>query len=202
MSLTSWLRNLRPHGASDSAPASRLLSRHSWSHAAPHAKCRFRPSLERLEERATPTVYNNAAQWSATHDPNGVWSYGYLTPSSTPETPDTSTFTLYTQNVKVAGTPSGFIDDWRIPGSTDPNTIYNPFGHTVSVGTVTWQPHQASFHPGPNGEYSDYRFTTPSAGTYSLNATFTSIDTVGGADKDIHVLVNGSELYDDILSGS
>ena len=54
---------------------------------------RFRPRLEMLEERAVPAiVYDNAAQFSPSYNPHGAWSYGYLAPSSTPETPDASTF--------------------------------------------------------------------------------------------------------------
>jgi hypothetical protein len=46
-----------------------------------------------LEERAVPAiVYDNAAQFSPSYNPHGAWSYGYLAPSSTPETPDASTF--------------------------------------------------------------------------------------------------------------
>jgi hypothetical protein len=188
MSFYSWLRDLK--------------TQHYQGAAARRPKFRFRPSVEALEERWTPAVFNNAAQWSAINNPNGVWSYGYLAPSSVPAIPNASTFTLYTEQVQVPGTPGGFIEDWRVPGSTDPNAIFNPFAQVVSVGTVTWQPHQASFSPGPNGEYSDYRFAAPHGGRYSLSATFTSIDVVGGANKDIHVLINGNELYDDILSGT
>jgi hypothetical protein len=180
---------------------SRLRRRHNGSNAARQAKVCFCPRLEALEERWAPAIYNNAAQWSAIDNPNGVWSYGYLAPSSTPAMPDASTFKLYTEQVQVPVT-SGFIGDWRIPGQDGPNAVYNPLDEIVSVGTITWQPRQASFHPGPNGEYSSYRFTAPTAGDYSLSATFNSIDTVGGADKDIHILVDGSELYDDALSGS
>jgi len=54
---------------------------------------RFRPRIEMLEERAVPViVYDNAAQFSPSYNPHGAWSYGYLAPSSTPETPDASTF--------------------------------------------------------------------------------------------------------------
>jgi len=55
--------------------------------------------------------------------------------------------------------------------------------------------------PWPDGEYSDYRFTAPGAGTYALSSIFTGIDRHGSAAKDIHVLYNGTELYDDLLPG-
>ena len=181
MPVSFWVR-LNIVRALDQALGSRLRHRHNGSNAARQAKVCFRPRLEALEERWAPAVYNNAAQWSAIDNPNGVWSYGYLAPSSTPAMPDASTFNLYTEEVQVP-VASGFIGDWRIPGNDAPNAAYNPLDQIVSVGTVTWQPGQASFHPGPNGEYSDYRFTAPTAGDYSLSATFSSIDTVGGRTR-------------------
>jgi hypothetical protein len=198
MSLHSWLRNVISVCTRAFGPRSRALSRRDRNPAR-LAHLHFRPSVEGLEQRWAPAVFNNASQWSPTHNPGRIWSYGYLAPSSTPETPDTSTFTLWTQEKSVSGDFGGHIELWY---SDLGNVSYNPESFVVNVGTVTFQPHQAGFHPGPDGEYSDYRFTAPNAKTYSLTATFTSIDTVGGADKDIHVLVNGSELYDDSLSGS
>jgi hypothetical protein len=162
---------------------------------------RFRPRLEMLEERAVPAiVYDNAAQFSPTYNPHGAWSYGYLAPSSTAETPDASTFTLYTHHGQV-NSPS--LDYWN--GGAG-GISYNPNGVVVNYrlpgGTITFQPYQAAFHPGPDGEYSDYRFTAPGAGTYSLSSVFTGIDRHGSTAKDIHVLDNGAELYDDLLPGS
>jgi hypothetical protein len=162
----------------------------------------FKPSLDCLEDRVLLSAgYNNASQWSATNNPDGVWSYGSLAPSSLAGKPDASTFTAYTQAVQGA-TPAGNIDGWNSPGAGNPSATYNPLDQAVSLGTLTLQPHQASFHPGPNGEYGDYRFTVPVTAPYTLSATFTGIDTHGGADKDIHVLVNGSALYDGTLAGS
>ena len=137
------------------------------------------------------TVYNNATGFSATNNPTGVWSYGYLSPGSSP---DPTTFTLYTSKGTVSGS-GGSIDYWNVSGSglTPPEIFYNPNNTVVTFSTITMQPNQAAFHPGPNDQYSDYRFTTPQAGSYSLSVTFTGID-VGGTTTDVHVLSGGSSL--------
>ena len=63
------------------------------------------------------------------------------------------------------------------------------------------QPGQGGFHPGPNGEYSDYRFTVPVAGSYSLAAIFTGIDFAGGTTTVVYVLVNGQSLFKGNING-
>jgi hypothetical protein len=164
------------------------------------AKCQFRPQLQRLEERCVPAVYNNAAQFSATSDPQGEWSYGYLAPPATPETPDASTFTLYPNHGHVQ---DAVVDYWWTNiGNADPQVNHNPTSVTQTYVSILWQPNQAAFHPGPHGEYGDYRFTAPAGGFYAITATFTGIDQHGSAAKDVHVLENGTELYNVSLPGS
>jgi len=141
------------------------------------------------------TSYNNATDFSPTSNPNGVWSYGYLAAGSTP---NSSTFTLYGNN----GTVAGGIEYWNIAGGnlTPPEIFYNPSSSVVSFSTITMQPNQAAFHPGPNDEYSDYRFIAPVSGSYSLTTLFTGIDTVG-TTTDVHVLDNGTLLFSANING-
>jgi uncharacterized repeat protein (TIGR03803 family) len=147
-----------------------------------------------------PTVYNNAAQFSATSDPQGVWSYGYLAAPTSPETPNTSTFTLFPNHGHVQ---SSTIDYWWTNnGNADPQANHNPTNGTVTYANILWQPGQAAFHPGPHGEFADWRFTAPGAGPYALNAVFTGIDQAGSAAKDVHVLVNGTQLFGQTLAGA
>ena len=81
---------------------------------------------------------------------------------------------------------------------TNPSVFFNPtssdnhFGNTVTLG-----PGQFGLHPGPVGEYSIVRWTTPSAGRYSIKSTFLGISGYGGATKttvDVHVRQNGKDL--------
>jgi hypothetical protein len=161
----------------------------------------LRPRLEVLEDRCVPSVvYNNAADFSPTSDPSGVWSYGYLAAPTTPETPNTSTFTLYPNHGHVQ---SASIDYWwTTNGNADPQVNHNPQNSTVTWANILWQAHQAAFHPGPNDEFADWRFTAPGAGPYALHAVFTGIDQHGSAAKDIHVLLNGTQLFGQVLPGA
>jgi hypothetical protein len=134
-------------------------------------------------------VYNNAADFSPTNNPNGVWSYGKLASGIAPLV---SSFSLYTFTTTFGG-----IQDWGSSSSQfNPNDFYNPANTPVTFGSLTLQAHQAAFHPGPNGEYSVFRFTTPSRGSYNLSATFTASDTHGPARPDpVYVLDNGSVIF-------
>lgn len=141
------------------------------------------------------TVYNNAEDFSPTTNPSGVWTYGYLAPGSSPVS---SSFTTYTNK----GTVGGGIEYWNISGGnlTPPEIFYNPSSSVVSFSTITMQPHQAAFHPGPTDQYSDYRFTAPQSGTYTLSVTFTGID-VHGTTTDVHVLDSGASLFAGNING-
>src|SRR5205807_10543285 len=67
-------------------------------------------------------------------------------------------------------------------------------------GAYVHPAHSAGFHPGPNGQWSIYRFTTPSAGNYALDATLFILDNGG---TDVHILDNGTQIFGgDITSSS
>jgi hypothetical protein len=139
-------------------------------------------------------IYNNATDFSVTTgNPAAVWSYGMLSAGAVP---DASTFTLYaTPSVLGSG-----LEVWGQAPGTLPDDVYNPTNAVINpAGTNPIQPGQAAFHPGPNGEYSVFRFTAPAAGQYLLSSIFTGID-VGtpfhlGTTTDVHVLDNGSSLF-------
>jgi hypothetical protein len=140
-------------------------------------------------------VYNDAADFSATTNPNDVWSYGYLAAGSSPVS---STFTAYGDK----GTVGGSIEYWNISGGglNPPEIFYNSSNNVVQYSTITMQPHQAAFHPGPSDQYSDYRFIAPQSGTYTLSVTFIGIDD-GGTTTDVHVLENGTSLFIGNING-
>jgi hypothetical protein len=133
--------------------------------------------------------------FSPTANPNGPWSYGYLAPGASP---DSSTFTYYANN----GTVTGGIQYWNIAGGnlTPPEIFFNPSSSVVTFSTITMQPLQAAFHPGPNDQYSDFRFAAPVSGSYSLGTLFTGIDTAG-TTTDVHVLDNGTLLFSGNING-
>src|SRR5262249_15593456 len=138
--------------------------------------------------------------------PNGVWSYGWLAPGAAP---NSSTFTLYSQQFTIAAG----VEVWGSNTVAPQWDFYNSSNapQQTYFGTLTLQPGQAAFHPGPDGEYSVYRFTAPAAGTYSVSAGFSGLDW-GGTDTsapnfgmtstDVHVLDNGLSIFDGTINGS
>jgi hypothetical protein len=137
-------------------------------------------------------TFDAAADFSATNNPNGVWSYGW---SSTL----TSNLNLYNENKNVIG-----LDLWDTENSywNAPNIIHNPTANIIAdVGNgIAWQPGQLSLHPGFEGVYSHARWTAPFAGTFDIAATFIGMD-MDGTTTDVHVLYNGASLSDNWLNG-
>jgi hypothetical protein len=134
---------------------------------------------------------NISADFSTAANPNGVWTYGYSAGLGG---------TLI--NYDVSGTDANGIQSWHssvvfVLGT--PADFNNPTSNPVNLGGAVFLPaHTAGFHPGPNGEFSVYRFTTPTAGTYNLSAVFGGIDSGG---TDVHVLDNGVAIFDANITG-
>jgi hypothetical protein len=147
---------------------------------------RFRLAVERLEGRWVPSTYNAALDFSATDNPDGVWSYGWSPTLGGGFVPDTATLSL-------AG-----IDDWlgEQAGDGNPSVTHNGTSDVVTVSSVTWQPGQLVFHPGPSGQYSMVRWTAPRAGSLSLAASFSGQDFIGPTSTDVHVLHNNAPMFD------
>ena len=72
------------------------------------------------------------------------------------------TFTSYASTATLGSS----IEVWNVSGGglNPPEDFYNDTSSVVSYLSITMQPYQAAFHPGPDGEYSVYRFTAPVAG--------------------------------------
>ncbi len=60
-----------------------------------------------------------------------------------------------------------------------------------------WPPRQVALHPGPHGEYSVVRWTTPAADRYSIAAAFAGL---AKATTDVHFLHNGRSKFDALLN--
>ena len=128
-------------------------------------------------------------------NPNGVWTYGW---SSTL----TSSFNLDTAHTNFQG-----LDFWEgsAPGSYSlgyPLVYHNGTNSVIDyVGTVLVQPGQLVFHPGPAGQFGIIRFTAPEAGTFVLSTAFSGLDFVGPTSTDVHVLLNGSAIFNGTING-
>jgi hypothetical protein len=58
-----------------------------------------------------------------------------------------------------------------------------------------------ALHPGQNNEYAVLRFTTPSDASYEIAGSFFG-DNAAPTTTDVHVLLNGTSLFDGTVEGS
>jgi hypothetical protein len=130
-----------------------------------------------------------AASFSATSNPNGPWSYGTFTES-------TSTFTLFT----VSGTScGGGIPFWSAPGGF-PIVEVNNTGSTQSCGTVTVPTDTLDLHPQDlAGTDADVRWTAPASGTYQISGSYSALDSTTTFDS---ILVNGASVFSTNIDSS
>jgi hypothetical protein len=153
---------------------------------------------------AHATLYSAAADFSISGNPNGVWSYGYSATLG-------SALTLYTNSgITVFGQPPNFLAWFAINPETTANdfpwAVRNEAATTPASG-LRLPPGGLGLHPGPdpNNEYAVIRWTAPQAGMYEITAAFVDRDYTEpmygprGATSDVHVLLNGSSLYDELL---
>jgi hypothetical protein len=135
-------------------------------------------------------VFDVAADYSATSNPTGAWTYGYSTTLG-------GSLITYTDSYSVSG-----IDFWSnnsIP-LNPPVVGHNATGSPIIPGSFIVGAGQAMFHPGMNNEYSIYRFTAPSAGRYQLMSAYEGID-FAGTTTDVHVLHNSNVIFNGLVNG-
>lgn len=133
---------------------------------------------------APAATFDAAADFSASQNPNGAWTYGYLSGS---------TFTAYTS----ANTEFYGASTWNrpLPSASDtyPLVFYNGTGGALSYGTGSILPGELGITSGPEGQVGVIRWTAPEAGLFDVAATFTR-DDIG--TMQVSVLLNGSAVFD------
>jgi len=140
--------------------------------------------------------FDAAADFSPTSNPNGVWSYGWTQALG-------SSFIADAIHESEAGLDfwEGSIANGATPGSF-PLVVHNGTANTIiTAGTVSVAPGQLALHPGPDNEYSVLRWTAPRNDAVSIRSVFDGFDFVGPTSTDVHVLHNGSSLFDDDVHG-
>ena len=139
---------------------------------------------------ATGQTFDVAADFSATNNPNGPWSYGF---SSTLGGP----LILYVATDNTDG-----LEHWRtnIAASGTPMLFHNPTANTIVSASTHVAPGGLGMHPGPDGEYAIARLTVPSTGLYHLTGSFFGLDSVG-TTTDVHILTNGTSILDGEVTG-
>ncbi len=137
-------------------------------------------------------AFDAASEFSASVNPNGVWSYGWSTNLG-------SAFQLYT----TTDVENGF-DRWTGNLSLDghPSVYHNGTGSTITVPSTlqTLQAGQLAEHPGSGGQYALVRWTAPTAGNFSITTSFFGVDQ-NGASVDVHVLRNSIAIFNGTVTG-
>jgi hypothetical protein len=134
--------------------------------------------------------------FSVKSNPNGVWSYG-----SEPFGSLGGPFTLFTTSQAKR---DGWMDSWTTP-SGFPIDYHNTTGSVLNpppnglCSTCVVPAYGTAFHPGSNGDYSLFRFTAPSGGSYLINVTFGAGDTTP-TTTDVHVLDSNVSIFDGVVN--
>jgi hypothetical protein len=136
-------------------------------------------------------------------NPNGVWSYGWISNGgSTPDWPFTPfrPYVLHTSNGFADLSGSAGLLFWysnlSSPNVEPPLVGYNPTSSENHYGgTVTFEPGQFVLQPGSAGQLSVARWTATESGVYNVSATFTGLSGYGGSPvttTDVHLLIDNS----------
>jgi hypothetical protein len=159
--------------------------------------------------RAFADLFDAAKDFSTASNPNGVWSYG--TTGTTPNGPFTSFSNVGLALGGVTGW-NGWLGTESEFGDEFPFVSKNTTNMTLTPPNVVLLPGELVLHPAPDaafggdGAYAVVRFTAPTAGAFSLNAVFegrapTEQGFPDGTTTDVHVLLNGTSLFDGAVSG-
>ncbi|MBL9145952.1 MAG: DUF642 domain-containing protein [Verrucomicrobiaceae bacterium] len=140
------------------------------------------------------SVYSAADDFSATvNTATSTWQYGYRS------TLASSSLTRYDNASTWYGTNS-----WTPTGSTTPGIFYNGTSGALTGDDWIMQPNQLTEHPGGGVIFCVIRWTAPAGGppggrTYAIHADWVGLGSSSTAD--VHVLINGSSVYDGTVSG-
>jgi hypothetical protein len=127
--------------------------------------------------------YDARADFSFTHNPNGVWTYGWSTELAGP---------LHVYPNPFITASSYNWGDAAIESLGGPHVAYNP--HDVTIDSIPG--HAMNIHPGPRNQFSHCVWKAPGAGVYSVQASFTSLSS---GSPHAYVLKDGVPLGDSLL---
>jgi len=131
---------------------------------------------------AQAAIFDAAADFSASDNPNSVWSYGWSETLG-------SAFHLYTDKGK-----DSFGNDVWYDSPHAQFVVHNGTGTVTSI----WQVDQLGFGPGQNNTYSVIRWTAPSTEIYTITASFGAAD---NTTSDAHLQSNGNSLFQGDING-
>ena len=145
------------------------------------------------------TIFDLSADFSLKNNPNKVWQYGYSATNSL--APDQFQLDKYSDGAS----PIGF---WHPAVSSGPGPGYYPYiAYNTSKQSQPWpSPNgwvvrggEVAMEASNSGQYSLVRFVAPVAGTYKISAQFAGVHV--WSTTDVHVLHNGTSLFDADIDG-
>jgi len=125
--------------------------------------------------------FDAVADWSAQSNPNGTWSYGYMTSWGAPFTLDDA----------FGSNWPGVSGWWPSQIGPPPDVSHNDTKKQVCGETWCIPPKFLHLHPGPNGEIDVLRWTAPDSGTYTFRVKFEGLDWL--APSTIFYIVQDSQ---------
>jgi len=135
-----------------------------------------------------------ATEFSTAANPNGVWSYGYLTSHA-------ADLVLY-DSVTAADDPLCIRWSSSTMGTEFPPDVWRADAASSDHrdDRARWQAGALLLHPGRNNEKSVVRWTAPAPLLVDLAATFGRRNDEPRT-VDVHVLLNSISIFDSTLSG-
>jgi hypothetical protein len=147
------------------------------------------------------TTFDLSNDFSIESNPHKVWQFGYS---------DTNSLTLTEANqfrLDKSADSSGIIRFWHPAANSAPEPGYYPYiaynsSKKSEVGCNGWavRPGELAMEASKIGQYGLIRFVAPEAGTYRVSAKFEGIH-YGLSTTDVHVLQNGTSLFDADIEG-
>ncbi len=142
------------------------------------------------------TVWNFADDFSTTQNPNGAWSYGWVSSLG-------GSMGLYNQINRL----STGVPEWRY--GTDDALPHGMLCKNITGAVVPdnyssqyWEAGMAGLHPGSGGDIATARWTASSTVLVTVSAVFSGLSWAGGGTTtDVHVLRNGVSLFDGTVDG-
>jgi hypothetical protein len=145
------------------------------------------------------TSFDLSADFSLHDNPNKVWQYGYSATNSL--APNQFKFD------KQADT-TGPVAFWHPDTNKGPGAGYYPYiAFNTTKQSQAWpssngwvvRSGEVAMEASNTGQYSLVRFVAPVAGTYKISAQFAGIHV--WSTTDVHVLHNGTSLFDADIDG-
>lgn len=131
----------------------------------------------------TAQTWSGSADFDATQNPNGPWTYGWSSGG---------VFTAHTSIAPFCGPLSGW-------GNT-PGVIKNTSAATACCTTVRVPPGRLVLHPGPGGEKAVLRWTAPATATYAVQVLMGGLDFSYPTSTVVEVALNGQVLFSDSVN--